>query len=167
MSIKINNGVILASQYYKRGAIMEIKIDLDLNKIDYDAINKQIVEKIADMDLAANFKYKIENRINEEVELCVSDFFRTRRWGELNFSSQKDMQDMLYDKARELINPHVTNIISQVSDEEFNKIIADLIPKVLVDLLTSHLKSVLYSYYDQSSETIINEATNRIRSCLY
>lgn len=148
---------------------MEIKIDLDLNKIDYDAINKQIVEKIADMDLAANynFKYKIENRINEEVELCVSDFFRTRRWGELNFSSQKDMQDMLYDKARELINPHVTNIIAQIPGEEINSLIADLIPKVLVDLLISHLKSVLYSYYDQSSETIINEATNRIRSCLY
>lgn len=33
---------------------MEIKIDLDLNKIDYDAINKQIVEKITEMDLAEN-----------------------------------------------------------------------------------------------------------------
>lgn len=74
---------------------------------------------------------------------------------------------MLYNKVQSLINPHVVNIISQVPDEEFNKIIADLIPKVLVDLLTSHLKSVLYSYYDQSSETIINEAANRIRSCLY
>lgn len=148
---------------------MEIKIDLDLNKIDYDAINKQIVEKIAEMDLAENynFKYKIENRINEEVEQCVTDFFRTRRWGELNTSTKDEMNRMLYNKVQSLINPHVANIISQVPDEEFNKIIADLIPKVLVDLLTSHLKSVLYSYYDQSSETIINEAANRIRSCLY
>lgn len=148
---------------------MEIKIDLDMNKIDYDAINKQIQEKITEMDLVTNynFKYKIERKIDEEVEQCVTEFFRTRRWGELNSSTKDEMNRMLYNKAESLIKPHVANIIGQVPEEEMNKIIVDLIPKVLVDLLSSHLKSVLYSYYDQSSNAIISEAANRIRSSIY
>ena len=148
---------------------MEIKIDLDMNQIDYDAINKQIQEKIAKMDLAANynFKYKIETRIDEEVEQCVTDFFRTRRWGDLNDSSKREMSDVMYNKARQIIEPHVSDIIGKIPEDEMNKIIANLIPKVLVDILTNDLKRVLYEYYSSSSESIISEAANRIRSCIY
>lgn len=147
---------------------MKLEIELDLNKIDYDAINKQIVEKIANMDLAANynFKYKIENKIDEEVDLCVSEFFRTRRWGNLNNSSKEDMLCMLKSKAQSMIDPHVQNIIYQIPSEEMNKIIMDLIPKVLVDLLSNHLKGVLTSYWYESSETLINEVDNRIRNSM-
>lgn len=148
---------------------MEIKIDLDMNQIDYDAINKQIQEKIAEMYLATsyNFKYKIENKIDKEVEQCVTDFFRIRRWGELNSSSKEEMTRILYNKAQNLIEPHVANIIEEIPEEEMYKIIADLIPKVLVDLLTNDLKRVLYEYYNSSSESIISEAATRIRSCIY
>lgn len=148
---------------------MEIKIDLDMNQIDYDAINKQIVEKITDMDLTTNynFKYKIENKINEEVEQCVTEFFRTRRWGDLNNSSKEEMNRILYGKVRELIEPHVDNIILQIPEEEMNKIIVGLIPKVLVDLLSMTLKDTLIGYWNISSETIISEASNRIKSCIY
>ena len=148
---------------------MEIKIDLDMNQIDYDAINKQIQEKIAEMNLADNynFKYKIESRINKEVEQCVSEFFRTRCWGDLNDSSRREMNDMLYNKAHELIDPHIVDIISQIPEDEMNKIITDLIPKVLVDLLSRSLKDTLNGYWSYSSETIISEAANRIRSSMY
>ena len=148
---------------------MEIKIDLDMSKIDYDAINKQIAEKIADMDLTTNynFKYKIENKINEEVEQCVTEFFRSRRWGGLNNSSKNEMEQMLYSKARDIINPHVSNIIAQIPEEELNKIIIDLIPKVLVDLLSSHLLGVLNNCYQTVSDTISAEAANRIKNSIY
>lgn len=145
---------------------MEIKIDLDLNKIDYDAINKQIVEKIAEMDLTTNynFKYKIVNKIDEEVGRTVDEYFRSRRWGDLNDRSRQDMNEMLYSKTKALIEPHVSNIIRQIPQEEMDKIIMDLIPKVLVDLLSRSLKDTLINYWTISSENIIAEASNRIRS---
>lgn len=148
---------------------MEIKIDLDMNQIDYDAINKQIQKKIEEMDLSANynFKYKIENKINEEVEQCVAEFFRTRRWGDLNNSSKEEMNRMLYNKAESLIYPHVDNIISQIPEEEMDKIIADLIPKVLVDLLSKSLRDTLIGYWNVSSEAIISDAADRIRSSMF
>ena len=145
---------------------MEIKIDIDINKIDYDAINKQISEKIAEMDLAANynFKYKIENRIDEEVANTVSEFFRAYRWGTLTDSVRSDMKDMVFTMVRQIINPHVENLIAQIPQEEMNNIIIDLIPRVLVDIMSNSLKDTLYSYWNNSTEAIINRATTEIRS---
>ena len=40
---------------------MQLTIDLDLNKIDYDSINKQIMDKISAMNVAD--MYQISNRI--------------------------------------------------------------------------------------------------------
>lgn len=148
---------------------MEIKIDLDMNKIDYETINKKLVEKIADMDLYAkyNFKYTIDSKIDEEVKQCVTEFLRTRRWGDFNNSSKEEMRNVLYGKIKELIEPHVNNIIAQIPEEEMNKIIIDLIPKVLVDLLSQSLKDTLIGYWNTSSQTIISEAAHRIKSNIY
>lgn len=149
---------------------MKLEIDLDMNHIDYDAINKQIQEKIADMDLATNWDigHKIRLKIDEEIEDCVTkEFFRTTRWSTLNDSTKTELSSMLYRKAKEIIDPHVTDIINQIPEEEMNKIIADLIPKVLVDLISLSLRDTLIGYWNTSSETLIAEATNRIRSYMY
>ena len=44
--------------------------------------------------------------------------------------------------------------------------IIDLIPKILVDLLTDNLKSALQNMYISSSAVITTEAENRIRYIL-
>jgi uncharacterized protein GlcG (DUF336 family) len=45
---------------------MKLEIELDLNKIDYDAINQQIQQKITDLDLTQ--EYKIDSRIKQEID---------------------------------------------------------------------------------------------------
>ena len=147
---------------------MKLEIELDLNKIDYDAINQQIQEKIADMNLAEtwNFKYKIENKINEEVEQCVSEFFRSRRWGDLNNYSTNEMNQMLINKCKELIEPHVTETVSQIPEEELHKIISDLLPRVLMDTLSSTIGNV-FSYYNYNSQdTTMKICEERIQNAL-
>lgn len=44
---------------------MKLEIELDLNKIDYDAINKQIAEKIAALDIKEI--YDVESKINSKI----------------------------------------------------------------------------------------------------
>ena len=47
LSVSINRS------FYGRKEIwrMKLEIELDLNKIDYDAINKQIAEKVAELNI--------------------------------------------------------------------------------------------------------------------
>ena len=35
---------------------MKLEIELDLNKIDYDAINKQIAEKVAELNIKEEYQ---------------------------------------------------------------------------------------------------------------
>ena len=48
---------------------MKLKIELDLNKIDYDAINKQIAEKVAELNIKETYEIesKIDKKINDKI----------------------------------------------------------------------------------------------------
>ena len=49
---------------------MKLEIELDLNKIDYDAINKQIAEKVAELNIKE--EYDIESKINNKITSIVN-----------------------------------------------------------------------------------------------
>lgn len=49
---------------------MKLEIELDLDKIDYDAINKQIAEKVAALNLKE--EYDIESKINNKITSMVN-----------------------------------------------------------------------------------------------
>ena len=49
---------------------MKLEIELDLNKIDYDAINKQIAEKVAELNIKET--YDIESKINTKINNKIS-----------------------------------------------------------------------------------------------
>ena len=64
---------------------MKLEIELDLNKIDYDAINKQIQNKIKEMDLNTVYSInsKINNTVRVEVESEIESYFRGGAHGEV------------------------------------------------------------------------------------
>ena len=145
---------------------MKLEIELDLNKIDYDAINKQIQEKIEAMDLEKTYQIncKISNKINEEVEKIIGTQLCRNRWGgEPNDDTKQWIHNEIKGEIQKLVNPRVSNIFDKLSHDELNEMITELIPKVLVDMLTERTKSALLSYYYESSETITKMAEDRIR----
>ena len=147
---------------------MEIKIDLDMNQIDYDAINKQIQEKIADIDLKE--MYQIDSKINYQIKEQVDDEIRTHlkygSWGGLNENSKREIKDEISKNIIELIKPHVENIFNQIPKEELHGIISDLIPKVLMDLLSSHMRDLVSGYYYSSEANTMRICEERIQSIL-
>ena len=73
---------------------MKLEIELDLNKIDYDAINQQIREKIANMDLANHYQLdsKINRMVHDEVNAKVTTYLQSGGWyGNLNNESKKEI----------------------------------------------------------------------------
>ena len=147
---------------------MKLEIELDLNQIDYDAINKQIQDKVAAMDLHKEYQIssKIDYKIKEEVEDEVEKYFRYGAWGGLNSNSQREIKDEISQNLKELIKPHVDEVFNQIPQEELNKIVSDLLPKILMDILVSNMTSALTSCYYQSAETITQMCESRIKSML-
>ena len=147
---------------------MKLEIDLDLNQIDYEAINKQIQDKIAAMDLKEVYQIssKIDSQIRENTDREVNCYFRNGSWCGLNDSSKREIKDEITKNIRELIKPHVESIFNQIPQEELNNIISDLLPRVLMDMITSQMTNMLTNYYYSAQATLIQTCENRIRDIL-
>lgn len=148
---------------------MRLEIELDLNKIDYDAINQQIQEKIATMDLknAYQIESKIDYKIRHDVEYEVEKYLKHGGWyGELNEGSKREIRDEISKNIKELIKPYVENAFNQISQEKLNDIISELMPRIFMDLLTSEMKSMLANYYYEAQATILHDCECRFRDIL-
>lgn len=147
---------------------MKLEIDLDLNQIDYEAINKQIQDRISAMDLKKEYQIssKIDSQIRENTDREVNYYFRNGTWGGLNESSKREIKDEITKNIRELIKPHVESIFSQIPQEELNEIISELLPKVLMDMISSQMKDMLTSYYYSTQNTLMQICDDRIRNIL-
>ena len=74
---------------------MKLEIDLDLNQIDYEAINKQIQAKIDNMDIKDMYSLdsKVEYMIKDKVERAVNGYLTGGVWQGLNNSSKREIND--------------------------------------------------------------------------
>ena len=150
---------------------MKLEIDLDLNKIDYDSINKQIKQKIKDLDIT-NI-YTIDDRIRNELDTQISQAIRDNMYrnywsNELDDKTTENIQDELRILIKEAITPSVNNVFNKISEKEIEKMILDILPKALVALIIDNLKGLFYSFQnDQISlmesviESHINNRLNR------
>lgn len=148
---------------------MKLEIELDLNKIDYDEINKQIQEKIANMDLKESYSIdsKINSKIKEDIDKEVGSYLRSRGWnGNFNDATQRTISDEIRATINSLIKDTVENVINKIPKDELDKLISDLIPKVLVDIITNNIGSSYYSYCEQSRSTILQICEDRINCIL-
>lgn len=147
---------------------MKLEIELDLNQIDYDAINKQIQDKIAAMDLHKEYQIssKIDSKIREETNREVEYYFRNGTWGGLNNESKREIKDEITKNIKELVKPNVENIFNQIPQEELYEIIAELLPKVLMDLISSQMKNILSNYYYSTQATLLQICEDKIHSIL-
>ena len=144
---------------------MKLEIELDLNKIDYDAINQQIQEKIASMDLTNEYRIsqRIESKIKEEVERIVRG--NMNGWyGDINDNTKRDIKDEIHNNIKAVVAPIVQETLSKVSQEEFNAIIRELLPVIFMNALMSDMGSMFSNYYCRMNVDIMNQCENRIAS---
>lgn len=144
---------------------MKLEIELDLNKIDYDAINQQVQEKIASMDLAKeyNISHKIESKIREEVESRVRS--NMNGWyGNLNEDTKRDIKDEIHYNIKEVIAPIVQDTLSKVSQEEFDSIIRELLPVIFMNVLMNDMSGMFSNYYCRMNADIMSQCESRIAS---
>lgn len=148
---------------------MKLEIELDLNKIDYDAINKQIEEKIINMDLEKSYSIstKIESKISEEVDKEVGRHLKKGGWyGDLNDNSKRNINDEINKNIARLVKTNVEEIFNKIPTDELNKLISDLIPKVLMDVIINQVSSSYFSYHENSRNVTLDICEERIRSMI-
>ena len=155
---------------------MKLEIELDLNKIDYDAINKQIAEKVAALDIKEmyNVESKIDNKISDLIEKEVDYSYNAyidRYWRDATSEGRKLIESMskaeIENRTKQVIEEIFAN---EYSEDTMRETMLKVIPSVFASILFSRMESALfsteYNYYDQIHSMVkgeIDSAINRMR----
>lgn len=146
---------------------MEIKIDLDMNQIDYDAINKQIQEKIAalDIDDMYDVNKKIDNKISNYIENEIGYHYNkylARYFGE---NTSPEGRELIESMSKEEIEKRTKKVIDDVFSNDYNEeklreLMFKFLPDIFSTLLFEKMRSALFS----SEHNYRNETYNMVRS---
>lgn len=158
---------------------MKLEIELDLNKIDYDAINKQIAEKIAALDIKemydveSKINNKITNLINDEVEYSYNSYLNKKYWGDGTTAKGRELVEKL---TKEKIENHTKKVMEEIFTNEYNEDVMretmlKVIPSVFASILFSRMEFTLftkeYNYYNQIHDMVKNEIDSAIHRVRY
>lgn len=143
---------------------MKVEIELDMDKIDYDAINAQIQEKIKAIDIS---KYDIDSKIDYLVNKNVTDLYRPY--------IDKDFYDSLTyvgkSKARDIANKKFEEIITGIIDDiyaknDIDQIVRELFPELFVQALYNLLYNNIRNSVAKNEQNIINLAVSKMSSMI-
>lgn len=133
---------------------MKVEIDIDMSKIDYDSINKQIKEKLKNMtpeDIFKKYYYTdedIREYISDKLDRDSKDYMVSQGWFS-NSEAKSRITNITTDIVKEKLIPIVEEYFKD--EEEISKLVNELFPKIFVNVL-----------YDKAVNSIFTQE-NKIR----
>lgn len=146
---------------------MKLEIELDLDKIDYDSINQQIQQKIADLNLTE--VYRIDSRIRKEIDEQVTDIVNrnmySNYWGgtiddKMKTAITAEFKELL----RETIAPVVKESFDKIPNEEVLKMFIEAFPIIYMNEMRDMIQNNYYTEKANSETLVANMITNRLQS---
>lgn len=128
---------------------MEIKIDIDMNKIDYESINKQIREKLSQASVDDIFKryYVMEDDIRKSIENLIRDgsenYIVNRGWCD-SYEAKQYISNEAHKIITKMIEPVCEEMVNQMSKEDMQNLIVDIFPSIFCDILYKKISHTIY-----------------------
>lgn len=152
---------------------MKLEIELDMNKIDYDAINAQILEKVKELDITKTYdvankiEHKVGAMIRDEVYLTYDPYI-TNTWKYPSEVGKKLVETTTKELINEKVNIIVNEIMEGITEEAIKKMIVKLMPEMFVNVMISYLIGAIetssYKMMDEMRDQAIVEAHNVFNS---
>lgn len=145
---------------------MKLEIELDINKIDYDSINKQIQEKIEALNISE--MTDIEDRINTTLNVKIRDVYN-KYLGDTYYRDTYDGRKIINNLIKEKFTEVSRKIIDDIYNEnKIEEIVAELFPGLFVqamyDSLYDTVNNLIRSNKDNTINTAINIVANKLNN---
>ena len=149
---------------------MKLEIELDLNKIDYDSINKQIQSKIAAMNLEET--YQINQRIKDEIDKQVIDIVKRNMYSNYwRCDIEADIKEGITDELRKLIkdalSPQVNEVFNKISNKELNQMFIEIFPLCYINIISTLAEHTFYKSRDEAQSVMNDLITNRLTEYIH
>ena len=145
---------------------MRVEIDIDLNNIDYAAINEQIKKKLDETDLERIYQINsfCKDYAQEEVKRRVTSYLTDGyAFSGLSTGIKYDIKTEVTSIVHETVKEKMDQFFSKMVDEELGKMITDMMPAILVDTMYDLIRSRITESNHNSRQSIMNEVEFKIR----
>lgn len=146
---------------------MEIKINIDMGKIDYESINKKILEKIDDdfIESVVSEYYLNESDLRELVEkkvLSAINHYTSNGYGYFSHSPSDYAKRVAKEILEKRLNEEIDTIFEAIGKETLNKLIVDAIPTGIIHTIVQNINSNIRDAIDFRNITVENNIRNEI-----
>lgn len=143
---------------------MQVNVTIDIDKIDYDSINRQIKEKIEDMKLEKIFPFEdmFRNYLGQRINTFLDDYIG-RKYGEdeASYKTREMVNDCMKEGIKEHIDESVDKFFEKIGHDELNKMIISIFPSILSLYLYNEIRMKASETY-VSFQDSVNSITNSI-----
>ena len=129
---------------------MKVEIDIDMSRIDYDSINAQIKEKLDNLTPTDIFKryYKTDDDISRYIEKHLDEgsqsYMVNQGWWS-NDNAKQNIRNIAERIITDKMQKICDDIFATMTDEELQKLVYDIFPKIFVQAMYD---SITYSLYN-------------------
>ena len=145
---------------------MEIKIDLDMNRIDYNAINAKILEKINDNFVEETMRrfYLRDDDIKELIQnrvLSAANEYIDRGYYYSN-SPSETARRVAREELKRRLNEEIDKILNEIGEDTLRKIIIETIPEAVLYTLCEDINKNIYERLNGYADGIMNSMRSEI-----
>ena len=129
---------------------MKLEIELDLNKIDYDSINKQIAEKVAALDIKEMYdvELRINNRITDLIEdninMSYNRYIKKSFWDD---GTTDDGKKLIEGMIKAEIENRTNQVIEKIFADDYNE---DTMREVMLKMIPDIFSYALFARIDKA-----------------
>lgn len=145
---------------------MEIKIDLDMDRIDYNAINAKILEKINDNFVEETMRrfYLKDDDIKELIQnrvLSAANEYIDRGYYYSN-SPSETARRVAKEELKRRLNEEIDKILNEIGEDTLRKIIIETIPEAVLYTLCEDINKNIYERLSGYADGIMNSMRSEI-----
>lgn len=137
---------------------MEIKIDIDMDKINYNAINEKLLEKINDgfIEEAMRRFYLKDDEIKDLIQnkvLSAANEYIDRGYYYTSAPSRY-AKEIAIKVLTDRLNKEIDSILDEIGKDTLRKTIVDAVPSAVLNALCKRIDQNLYQLIDSAEYKI-------------
>lgn len=129
---------------------MKIELNLDMDKIDIDSINREVEKQLSQRNLKEDYdiEHKIESKVDQFIDSAVNDELYDyidqydRPKAKTRNIISKAVEEEIICKVKEFVDKIIEE---NYSEEQLKELVVEIFPTIVTSILVDKLKSMIYS----------------------
>ena len=129
---------------------MKIELNLDMDKIDIDIINREVEKQLSQRNLKKDYdiEHKLEAKVDQFIDSAINDelYAYKDEYGNPKTKTKNIISIAVNEEVNCKVKESIDKIIEEnYSEEQLKQLVVEIFPTIVTSILVDKLKSMIYS----------------------